>query len=207
MWAADIATTTTAPATTTGAPPSTTTVGSPPGTTTVATLSWDQTLTTVGIIAVAVVVAGIVVMRARRHPSQGVGASVVRSWIAITLVLGLVVFCALTLAVADQSLRSTLVGALTASVGAAIAFYFASKSSEQARQDLLAATVGTEAVPDLDGKTEADATMAMGRTSLQLVIDPAALPTATATVVVAQAPLKDSVVPKGSPVKVSFGSS
>jgi hypothetical protein len=110
----------------------------------VATLTWDQTLIVVGIVAVAVLSAGFIVTWARSKPSQPPGGSVVRSWIAISLVVALVLFSAASFALTDSNLRSTLIGAVTASVGAAIAHYFSSKSADQARQDLLTATAGTE---------------------------------------------------------------
>jgi len=88
-----------------------------------------------GIVAVALLLIGIIVIFARRKDPGG--QSVVRSWIALALVAGLVLFCAVTFAINDPNLRSTVFGGLTTSVGAAIAFYFSSKSSDQARQDIL----------------------------------------------------------------------
>jgi hypothetical protein len=38
-----------------------------------------------------------------------------------------------------------------ASAGAAVAFYFATKASDQARSDILNASLGTTTVPDLRG--------------------------------------------------------
>ena len=43
-------------------------------------------------------------------------------------------------------------GGLAANAGAAVAFYFASKSSDQARKDILTAAFGTTLVPDLVGQ-------------------------------------------------------
>ena len=86
------------------------------------TLSWLQTLAILGVIAGAILLIGVLVIVAR----WGVGGkdpvqSVVRSWIALALVTGLVLFCAVTFAVNDPNLRSTVFGGLTASVGAAVA--------------------------------------------------------------------------------------
>jgi hypothetical protein len=72
---------------------------------------------------------------------DGDPGSVVRSWIAISLVMGLLVFCATAFLIDDPSLRSTLYGGLIASVGAAVAFYFSSKGADQARSDILNATL------------------------------------------------------------------
>src|SRR6266516_3437160 len=99
------------------------------------TLSWGQALAVVGIIAAVIVAIGIVVIIARSAGGKDPEQSVVRSWIALTLVAGLVLFGAVTFAINDPKLRSTVFGGLTASVGAAVAFYFSSKTSDQARQD------------------------------------------------------------------------
>jgi len=45
-------------------------------------------------------------------------------------VLGLLALCATAFAIGDKTTRSALVGALTASVGAAIAFYFSAKATD-----------------------------------------------------------------------------
>src|SRR5437016_14228215 len=87
-------------------------------------LSWDQTLIAVAIVAAAVLAVGAILVWAPSAVPQAAGGSVVRSWIALSLVLGLVMFCAFSFAVDDATLRSTLIGGLTASVGAAITFYF-----------------------------------------------------------------------------------
>jgi PASTA domain len=92
--------------------------------------------------------------------------SIVRSWIAVALVSALILFCAASFVVADTSLRSTLFGGLVASVGAAVAFYFASKSADQARHDILSAALGTSEVPNLIGKSIADARTQISETGL-----------------------------------------
>ena len=87
------------------------------------TLTWNQTIVVLAFAAGVVVIAGLVVVLGRSvikgtDPDQ----SFVRSWIALTLVAGLVLFCAVTFAISNTSLQSTLFGALTASAGAAVAF-------------------------------------------------------------------------------------
>ena len=62
-----------------------------------------------------------------------------RSWIAISLVLGLLAFCAAAFLITDTTLRSTLFGGLIASAGAAIAFYFSSSAADKTRADILKA--------------------------------------------------------------------
>jgi hypothetical protein len=106
------------------------------GSTPPSTLTWSQTALVMGIVAVALLLIGVIVIWAR---SKDAGQSVVRSWIALALVAGLILFCAVTFAINDSNLRSTVFGGLTTSVGAAIAFYFSSKTSDQARQDILKA--------------------------------------------------------------------
>ncbi len=103
----------------------------------------------------------------------GPASTLIRSWIAIALVFGLLLFCAVAFAIDDPSLRSTLIGGLVASAGAAVAFYFSSKSSDQARSDILSAAFGTTEVPNLVDMTLAQAKMAMASTSLSLRVDPA----------------------------------
>jgi hypothetical protein len=130
--------------------------------------------------------------------------SFVRSWLALT-VIGLVLFCGVSLFLSDTNLRSVLIGGLTASAGTAIAFYFSSKSADQARQDILKATFGTETVPDLKGCTREKALGRHGQTALQHVADPASS-TADDATVVSQTPVKDSQVLKGSQVVVKLDS-
>jgi hypothetical protein len=139
----------------------------------VTTLSWLQTLAILGIIAVTVLLIGLLVILARstvagNDPAQ----SVVRSWIALALVAALALFCAVTFAIDNSNLQNTIFGGLIASVGAAVAFYFSSKSSDQARADILNATFGTETVPDLAGLAEDEATALLGKTSFKLEVRP-----------------------------------
>lgn len=186
------------------------------------TLNWGQTLTALLIMGFVLLAAGALVIWARQQAGTRVagssgaaetigigsapfeaGASVVRSWIAISLVIGLLLFCALTFAVQDPTLRSTLIGGLTASVGSAIAFYFSTKSAEQARQDLVNTIVGSEVVPDLHGMSEATAASTLGKTSLKLEINPPGSKDPTA-IVAAQNPARGVSALKGSSVHVQI---
>lgn len=99
------------------------------------------------LIVGGIIVAGIVVIAGRYFLKSGRGGpaeSVIRSWIAMSLVIGLLVFCAAALLGNETSLQSSLFGGLIASTGAAIAFYFSSKGADQARADILnaAARIG-----------------------------------------------------------------
>ena len=132
-------------------------------------------------------------------PNDSTG-TLVRSWIAISLVSGLLVFCAVALSNGSATLQSTLFGGLVTSVGAAVAFYFASKSAEQARQDVLAATQPTAETPRLAGMSVTDARTEMAKTPLQLVIsNPIALP---GDLVTRQSPSAGTSVRSGAKVTV-----
>jgi hypothetical protein len=163
---------------------------------TVGTLSWNQTLLAVGIVALAILLVGVILIWAR----STVGGSIVRSWLALSLVTGLVLFCVFSFAIDDATLRSTLLGGLTASVGAAVTFYFQSKTN----QDIVDAATGTEDVPDLTGKTQADAQAAMAKTSLKLQVDNAHPAHDVASKVVDQMPVANTSVRKGSTVLVRY---
>ncbi len=145
-------------------------------------------------IAAVIVASGLVVILARylleRRPrgkrgsavelasvSPDADATMVRSWIAISLVSGLLIFCAVAFYQGDKRLRDILFGALASNVGAAIAFYFSTKGAAQARKDVLNATMGTSETPNLVGLSLHDARTAMSAMSFQLVtLDPGADP-------------------------------
>jgi hypothetical protein len=106
------------------------------------TLSAGQAAVLLAVMIGGSLVAGIIVVVARSR-QQAAGAepqSIVRSWLAISLVLGLLTACAAAFELDDPKLRSTLLGGLVASVGAATAFYFSSKGADTARADILKAT-------------------------------------------------------------------
>ncbi|OEV37137.1 hypothetical protein HS99_0004780 [Kitasatospora aureofaciens] len=136
--------------------------------------------------------------------AKGVTGSVARSWIALALTAGLLAVGVLAFAVNDSTTRSTLIGALGAAVGAATAFYFSSKSTDQAH-DLLTTSVGTETVPDLTGRTADDAMRVLSTTTLRLMVDPTSPAPAAGKNVVKQQPLAGAVAPKGTTVLVTYG--
>jgi hypothetical protein len=94
------------------------------------------------VMIVGSLVAGVIIIWARSimTATGGEPQSVVRSWLAITLVLGLLTTCAGAFELDDPQLRNMLLGGLVASVGAATAFYFSSKGADSARSDILKAT-------------------------------------------------------------------
>lgn len=96
------------------------------------------------IVVVGVLLAGVLVVVGRKWlqpDSKEDAGSLVRSWAAIALVLGLLVFCAASFVIDDPDLRNLLLGGLIANVGAAIAFYFSSKSADEARSDIMGASL------------------------------------------------------------------
>ncbi|WP_078657082.1 PASTA domain-containing protein [Kitasatospora aureofaciens] len=165
-------------------------------------LTWGQTLAALLIIAGMITVIGLILWGA--SAAKGVMGSVARSWIALALTAGLLAVGVLAFAVNDSTTRSTLIGALGAAVGAATAFYFSSKSTDQAH-DLLTTSVGTETVPDLTGRTADDAMRVLSTTTLRLMVDPTSPAPAAGKNVVKQQPLAGAVAPKGTTVLVTYG--
>jgi hypothetical protein len=169
--------------------------------TTADALSWGEGLALAGLLMLGLLITGLILLWNRRRSP---GDSLVRSWLAISFTFGLLLFTAIAMTLQDATLRSTLIGAVAASVGAAVSHYFASKASGEARQDLLAATAGTEGVPDLVGLTPALVRQVMSTTSLKLE-DASAVETASASDVVAtQDPPAGTVIGRGGGVRVEF---
>jgi hypothetical protein len=177
-----------------------------PGLNTVGTtLTWDQVQGVLIVGSLLILLIGVVVALTRAFvgdPAE-TGNSLVRGWMALILVGGLVLLCVLAFAVNDLTLRNTLIGGLIASVSAVSAFYFSSKTSDKARQDLLDATFG-EIVPDLTGKTQADARTLLSSASFSFAIDPGHPPTADGNPILTQNPLGNSKAPRGTKIVASF---
>jgi hypothetical protein len=125
-----------------------------------------------------------------------------RSWLALALVGGLLIFAAVSFQLDDTALRSSLLGGVIASAGAATAFYFASKSSDQARQDILNASSPTVTAPNLIGKTKVEVNAALAGAPLYLDALPVTAPdTWTAA---SQDPQPNQQTPTGSRFHVTF---
>jgi hypothetical protein len=181
--------------------------------TNVGTLSWGKALAAAAVLAGVALLAGVIVITGRKlfagkapdasagQPAQPDG-DFIRSWIAVTLVIGLITFCAFTFAVNDTTLRSTLIGGLIASVGTALAFYFSSKSADKARQDIANAAVGTEMVPSLTGKGKDEAAQILGKTTFRLIERPGSPPGDN---VADQNPPAHTYAPRGSSILVTLG--
>jgi hypothetical protein len=97
-----------------------------------------------------------------------------RGVLAVLLVGALIVLAIATLGLSDDpQTRDLLIGGVVATSGSAVAFYFASRGSDQARQDILKATVGAHgtAVPTLVGELVARG-KALVRPSLRMAVHP-----------------------------------
>jgi len=99
--------------------------------TTVPTLTFSQGVILLALVVGGSLLTGVVIILGRGYrKTPDPSASIIRSWLAVSLVIGLLVFCGAAFLVNDMSLRSTLFGGLIASVGAAVAFYFSSKATD-----------------------------------------------------------------------------
>jgi hypothetical protein len=134
--------------------------------------------------------------------SESTDSTLIRSWLAVSLVGGLLIFVAVSFWLDDTTLRSTLIGGVVANAGAAVAFYFASKSSDQARRDILSAALPAALVPNLAGKNLQATREAIASTPLRLEVHPAT--PGTGAQVVTQAPAANQSAPSGSTVSASF---
>ena len=159
------------------------------------------------IILGRTILAGSFKARANGPDEESSGAAspdltVIRSWLAIVLVGGLLIFAAVSFQLDDTALRSSLMGGVIASAGAAAAFYFASKASDQARQDILNAALATVTVPSLTGKTSAEVNATLAGVPLYLMATPANAD--PAWIAESQDPLANQQVPTGSRIAVTF---
>ncbi|MGA5821691.1 PASTA domain-containing protein [Kitasatospora sp. NPDC094028] len=179
-------------------------------------LSWGATLTALIVIGVVILVIGLILWfnsgaRSAKSAKESTGPagvpggdSVARSWIALALIAGLLISVVLAFAVNDTTVRSSLIGALGAAVGAATAFFFSSKSTDQAHA-LLTTSVGVESVPGLIGRDADDAMRVLSTTTLKLVKDPLSPDPDTNLRIRSQDPPPGTTTPKGSTVMVTYG--
>lgn len=167
---------------------------------------------TVAVIAVVLIIGILLVINGWPKKSDTAASSadrsVVRSWIAVSLVAGLLVITAAEIAGNNSTTSSALIGGLTASVGSAVAYYFSTKASERA-QDKLAHAEGQPGapilIPDLRGKSVHDALVALGSHQLRLVVDPASVIAGAQGPIVKQVPPPGPATPKDGTVTVTLG--
>lgn len=107
-------------------------------------LSKDLTTGWLLVILGAAMVAAFAALLVYGWPSstnrEKAGNSVVRAWIAVTLIATLVILTAATLGGTNTALQNILIGGIVATSGTAVAFYFATKANEAANAALLKAT-------------------------------------------------------------------
>jgi hydroxymethylglutaryl-CoA reductase len=126
--------------------------------------------------------------------------TIVRSWLAVVLVAGLLLFATGSFFIANANLQNLLMGGVIASAGTAVAFYFSSRSSEQTQQNLLNALGSQITLPDLTAGTVGDAQNIAAALPLTLVISPAG--SAPADSVTSTSPPPGSIVRPGTVITV-----
>lgn len=167
-------------------------------------LTWGETLTALLIIAGVILVIGLILWMTSASAKTATGGGVARSWIALSLIAGLLFSGVLAFAVNDSTIRSGLIGALGAAVGAATAFFFSSKSTDQAH-DLLTSSMGTETIPDLIGRTAEDAMRVLSTTTLKLVAtDPTFAVSTPGRTIAKQDPAPGTTAARGTTVQVTY---
>lgn len=162
------------------------------------------------VLAFTLILSGLGIVLARRlmqpnREEREDSSTFVRSWLAVALVSGLIIFGGASFMLADRDLRNLLMGGLLASEGSAVAYYFSSKDADRARSDILAASLGTSVVPDLVRSTIQQAKDVLSRTALTLSVSPAEA--ADDWVVTWQSLTAGSSVSKGSGIQVKAGQS
>lgn len=95
------------------------------------------------------------------------GNSVVRAWIAVTLIAALLILAGVTLGGTDSNLRNVLIGGIVAATSTAVAFYFATKANEAANANLLAAA-------GIDGSTASKPPLTLSQVAVPALSKPAA---------------------------------
>jgi hypothetical protein len=147
---------------------------------------------------VTIVAAIIFTFLMRRQPQAGAG--IVRPLLALMLVGGLLILAGASFSAGvDAQTRNLLLGGIVASASGVVAFYFASRVADEARKDILNATLGTETVPDLTNMTVEQAKAAMVSTPLALVVPANAQP---AMPVTGQQPAAGTKVQRGASVTI-----
>jgi uncharacterized membrane protein len=189
-----------------------------PGVTTAAPAITDSTRANVVLVAVGLIVlVGLVSVVIQRFISQSqtrrpsgtrqdsanpVESTMTRPVLAVLLVGTVLVLAAASLTFDDAEARNLLVGGVVSLSSAAVAFYFASSGATEARRDLLAATGATVEVPNLVGRTLADAYKIMSAHNLTLT--PSDPPPGPTDVVSTQTPAAGTTVKTGRAVAVTF---
>jgi hypothetical protein len=160
-------------------------------------------LVSVGLLVLLSLVSVLIhrfIMQSKADP--GAEASMTRPVLAVLLVGTVLILAAASLTFDDADTRNLLVGGVISLSSGAVAFYFASSGATEARRDLLKATGGSVAVPNLAGKTLAEAQQIMSGLSLRL--DPPTPPADPAAPIATQDPIAGAVAGRGQSVRVTF---
>ncbi|MBM2620892.1 PASTA domain-containing protein [Actinoplanes sp. LDG1-06] len=153
---------------------------------TAVTLGDDQVATVLAWMVAVILGSGVLVLifrvvlegtPTRRQQNQSDASpdtTLIRSWLAIALVSGLLVFGVLSFTLDAGELRNLLMGGIIASAGTATAFYFASKESENTQRNLLNAAFGTPTMrmPNLVGISIGNSRQVAQALGLMLEPDP-----------------------------------
>jgi hypothetical protein len=116
-----------------------------------------------GALVAIVIGAGVLILLARRYlqdDDASADKTLIRSWLSVALVSGLLLFAAGSFFIDDTNMRGVLMGGVIASAGTATAFYFASKASAETQKNLLSAVFDgprTFDLPNLTGMSVAQA--------------------------------------------------
>lgn len=152
----------------------------------------------VGLAIVGAIVRSFFADDRQGEQSGSAGPGIVRAMLALVLVGGLVILAGASFTMDDVENRNLLIGGVIASASAAVAFYFASRGAQDARRDLLSATLGAT-VPRLVGLALEKAQATMSSSALVLQQPDGALATA---IIKGQDPAAGTVVPRGTIVTV-----
>jgi hypothetical protein len=154
------------------------------------------------LVATATLAVVIYSFVTRKEKSDQGPPSITRSMLALLLVGGLVILAGASFAAPfDAQTRNLLLGGVVASAASAVAFYFAARSADNARRDVLNAAFGTETVPKLEGLTVRGAKAEMSHVSLSLKL-PRPEPNDAAKVMT-QNPLAGTSVQRGTVVEIT----
>ena len=151
------------------------------------------------------VIIGVLAVLIQRFAIESKGpsdSSMTRPVLALILVGTMVILATASMSGGNAQTRNLLIGGVVSLSSAAMAFYFSSKGATEARRDLLQATAST-LVPDLAGKTLAQAQEILSATSLTLV-KPEPSP-APQQVVKAQEPKAHTAATPNTRLTLTFG--
>ncbi|WP_426623394.1 DUF7507 domain-containing protein [Leifsonia sp. McL0607] len=93
--------------------------------------------------------------------------SVVRAWIAVSLIAALLILAGVTLGGTDSNLRNVLIGGIVAAASTAVAFYFATKANEATNENILKAA-------GIDGSAAAKPPLALSQVAVPALSKPPA---------------------------------